>query len=50
MTVKASTAAAGPEPEAGETWVQVALERVKSGDLGVAPTLLGIVLVALFFY
>ncbi len=50
MTVKASTAAAGPEPEAGQSWVQVALERVRSGDLGVAPTLLGIVLVALFFY
>ena len=50
MTVKASTAEAGPEPEAGESWVQVALERVKSGDLGSAPILFGVVLVALFFY
>jgi D-xylose transport system permease protein len=50
VTVKASTAAAGPEPEAEAAWTQVALERVKSGDLGSAPILLGIVLVALFFY
>jgi len=50
VTVKASTAAAGPEPEAGESWSQVALERVKSGDVGSAPTLLAIVLVAIFFY
>jgi D-xylose transport system permease protein len=50
VTVKATTAAAGPDPEAEERWTQVALERLKSGDLGSAPILLGVALVALFFY
>jgi D-xylose transport system permease protein len=50
MTVKASTAAAGPEPDAEASWKQVALERLKSGDLGSAPILLAVVLIALFFY
>ena len=50
MTVKATTAAAGPEPEAGAGWKQAATERVKSGDLGSAPLLLAVLLIALFFY
>jgi D-xylose transport system permease protein len=52
MTVKPVTVEAGPDPDAelGETVFQRALARVKSGDLGSGPILLGVVLVGLFFY
>ena len=50
MTAKASTAVAEPEPESEGGLVERALERAKSGDLGSAPILFGVVLIAIFFH